>query len=588
MSSSSSQSKKTLALLASVAIAALGFTNVSSAAPHGGGGGGHGGGGGGFHMGGGGHPGGGGFHLVGGGHPGGGGFHGFAAHGMGGHARAGHGFAGHGFAAHGFAGHPGHAAAGHAHAFAGHAPGGHGIDGHGMAGGRNGLAGHGHPNTANQINGRGQSAHEQFGHNAFGRNAGGGNRGARGQAVQNQFVRNQMAHNQFVAQNFHGLHNFSPTGFNRNAFGDPNSWNSWGGQFYGPGWNSWGNGWGGWAGPVFWPFLVGDVFSFAFWPYDYYDPFWAYGPDFLLASIFAPGPYFGSEYGYAPSDYGYGGYSGYAGYEGSSSIYYSGAPTNSAASSSYSGVTEADRQVLAQTNAAAAQSCNGLAPGVTDLPIERIKVLVQPTGEQVGALDDLSAVSAKASEIVKVSCATAVPLTPVARLEAAESRLDAVIQAIDVIRNPLQRFYDLLSDEQKQRFNAMGATANGGEPAGGDIATLCGQRSADATNLPVQRIQQVVQPNGQNQENAFAALKRASRDAADQLQTSCPTQTPQTPVGRLDAVKKRLQAMVDAMNAISPKLQAFYNSLSDEQKAHFNTMGRQNASAAKERQGSNH
>jgi hypothetical protein len=74
--------------------------------------------------------------------------------------------------------------------------------------------------------------------------------------------------------------------------------------------------------------------------------------------------------------------------------------------------------------------------------------------------------------------------------------------------------------------------------------------------VPVQRIQQVVQPNRQNEENAFAALKQASRDAADQLQASCPTQIAQTPVGRLDAVKKRLQAMVEAMNSISPKLQA--------------------------------
>ena len=583
MSSSSNLSKKTLALLASVAIAALGFTNVASAAPHGGGGGGHGGGGGGFHMGGGGHPGGGGFHMGGGGRPGGGSFHGFAAHGMGGHAFTGHG-------GHGFAGHTGHAVTGHAHAFLGHAPGGHGTtgrsqfaNGHGMAGARNGLAGHGHPNTANQINGRGLSAHEQFGHNAFGRDAGGGNRAARGQAAQNQFVRNQMAHNQFVAQNFHGLHNFSPTGFNRNAFGDPNSWNSWGGQFWGAGWNNWGNGWGGWAGPVFWPFLVGDVFSFAFWPYDYYDPFWAYGPDFLLASIFAPGPYFGSDYGYAPSDYGYDGYGGYAGYEGSSSIYYGGTPSNSATSSSYSGVTDADRPALAQTNAAAEESCNGLAPGVTDLPVERIKKVVQPTGEQVAALDALSVAGVKASEIVKASCPTAVPFTPVARLEAAESRLEAVTQAIDAIRDPLQRFYDSLSDEQKQRFNAMGTTANGGEPAGGDIATLCGQRAADATNLPVQRIQQVVQPNRQNEENAFAALKQASRDAADQLQASCPAQIPQTPVGRLEAVKKRLLAMVEAMNTIGPKLQAFYNSLSDEQKARFNTMGPpQNASATKD------
>jgi hypothetical protein len=602
-----------------VAIGAFGFVNVASGAPHGGGGGGHGGGGGGhpgggggggfhmgggghpgggggagFHMGGGGHPGGGGFHMGGGGHPGGGGFHlggaahpggvshGFASHRMGGHAPAGH-----GFAAHGLAGHAGHAQGRHAPAFAEHAAGRHGASAndHNMGGARNGAAEHGQPNAADRINGHGQAAHEQNGHNAFGRDAG-GNRTARGQE-HNQFERNQAAHNQFVAQNFHGLHNFSPTGFNRNAFGDPNGWNSWGEQFYGPGWNSWGNGWGGWAGPVFWPFLVGDVFSFAFWPDDYYDPFWAYGPDFLLASIFAPGPYFGSDYGYAPSDYGTGAYNGYADYTGSSNIYYGGAPTNSARSSSYSGVTEADRQSLSKTNAAAEQSCNGLAPGVTDLPIDRIKDVVKPTDEQVAALDDLSTADAKAGKIVKASCPTAVPLTPVARLEAAESRLDAVIQAIDVIRDPLQKFYESLSDEQKQRFNTMGASANGGEPAGGNVATLCSQRSADATNLPVQRIQQVVQPNGQNQENDFAALRQASRDAADQLQASCPPQTPQTPVGRLNAVKKRLQAMVDAMNTIHPKLQAFYSSLSDEQRARFNTMGPQNASSAKERQGSN-
>ena len=88
----------------------------------------------------------------------------------------------------------------------------------------------------------------------------------------------QFAHNQFAAHNFHGLHNFNRTGFNRNAFGNGAGWHHWGGRFYGAGWNNWGNGWGGWAGPVFWPFLLGDIFSFALWPYGYYDPFWAYGP----------------------------------------------------------------------------------------------------------------------------------------------------------------------------------------------------------------------------------------------------------------------------------------------------------------------
>jgi hypothetical protein len=48
---------------------------------------------------------------------------------------------------------------------------------------------------------------------------------------------------------------------------------------------------------------------------------------------------------------------------------------------------------------------------------------------------------------------------------------------------------------------------------------------------------------------------------------------PQTPVARFDAVKTRLSAMVNAMKIIRPKLEEFYATLSDDQKARFNTMG---------------
>jgi hypothetical protein len=44
-------------------------------------------------------------------------------------------------------------------------------------------------------------------------------------------------------------------------------------------------------------------------------------------------------------------------------------------------------------------------------------------------------------------------------------------------------------------------------------------------------------------------------------------------VARLDAVKTRLTAMVEAMKTVRPKLADFYASLNDEQKARFNTMG---------------
>jgi len=61
---------------------------------------------------------------------------------------------------------------------------------------------------------------------------------------------------------------------------------------------------------------------------------------------------------------------------------------------------------------------------------------------------------------------------------------------------------------------------------------------------------------------------------------------PQTPVARLDAVKTRLQAIVAAMNTVRPKLQDFYASLNDEQKARFNTMGPPPNASAQQQGGS--
>jgi CelD/BcsL family acetyltransferase involved in cellulose biosynthesis len=55
--------------------------------------------------------------------------------------------------------------------------------------------------------------------------------------------------------------------------------------------------------------------------------------------------------------------------------------------------TQADREALAEINTQAVQSCGGLAPGVTNLPIEEIRQTVHPTADREAALDDLSAAS---------------------------------------------------------------------------------------------------------------------------------------------------------------------------------------------------
>jgi hypothetical protein len=232
---------------------------------------------------------------------------------------------------------------------------------------------------------------------------------------------------------------------------------------------------------------------------------------------------------------------------------------------------QADREARVETNTQALGSCTGLAPGVANLPIEQIPQTVHPTIDQEAALDDLRAASLQASDIIKSACPSSVPLTPIGRLDVAEQRVDATIKALGVIRGALARFYDSLSDEQKRRFNAMDGSTERARAAG-DMAAICSQQAGSFIELPVQRIEQVVQPTAQ-QRSTFDDLKKATQNAADQIRSSCPSAVPLSPVARIDTVATRLRAMANAIKSIRPVLENFYASLNDEQKARFNMMG---------------
>ena len=296
----------------------------------------------------------------------------------------------------------------------------------------------------------------------------------------------------------------------------------------GGGWGGWGGGWGGWGGwvgPVFWPFLLGDIFSYALWPYDYYYPFWSYG----TAYDYDYGPYVP-----AYSNYGYSDLSNVYGYTGTT------------------GDSRNDTHVN-QIPPEVTQSCGGFAPGVTSFPIDRIRQAIHPTGEQVTFLDDLATASSKASALLNASCPNQPPLTPLARLDAVERRLDATIRAIESVRPALATLYNSLNDEQRQRLGAIGAedighgrgTAANGSSGVTSLGSLCSDQAANFTRLPVQRIEEIVKPSGQ-QQSALEKLKQTSENAADELRASCPTRTAEAPVARLDEMHNRLGAMLQA------------------------------------------
>jgi hypothetical protein len=125
-----------------------------------------------------------------------------------------------------------------------------------------------------------------------------------------------------------------------------------------------------------------------------------------------------------------------------------------------------------------------------------------------------------------------------------------------------------------------------GAPSAANMTAACSQGAGSFIDLPVQRIEQVVQPTAQ-QQSAFNDLKKATQQASDQLQASCPTAVPKSPMARVETLEARLKAMTDAINSVRPDLKNFYASLSDDQKAKFNTMGPppKDTSSPQQRQG---
>jgi hypothetical protein len=102
-------------------------------------------------------------------------------------------------------------------------------------------------------------------------------------------------------------------------------------------------------------------------------------------------------------------------------------------------------------------ACGGLPPGVAHLAIDHMEDAIHPTGDQITSLAQLKS-AVQASEIFATSCASAVPITPVGRLDVVAKRVDAMIKAAEIVGTPLDNFYDTLTNEQRHHLaGALGA-----------------------------------------------------------------------------------------------------------------------------------
>jgi hypothetical protein len=151
------------------------------------------------------------------------------------------------------------------------------------------------------------------------------------------------------------------------------------------------------------------MFSFAWWPYAATSPFWNYNVDYIMGGLFWPN----GAYAW-PS----GGYGATAWTRTDNSYTYAHQAHQDIYSSGQAAQDDSQSQDLA--------TCSGFAPGVSSLPLDKIEQSVKPTGIQLTALKSLEAASKDAEGILKASCPSEPPLTPVGRLDALQKRLDAM------------------------------------------------------------------------------------------------------------------------------------------------------------------
>ena len=305
-----------------------------------------------------------------------------------------------------------------------------------------------------------------------------------------------------------------------------------------------------WLGPVFWPYAYVDIFDYTFWPSAYDDAYWAYAYDDFLDTLFWD---VGSPY----------------------SAYASIAPDAFLEPGSAMVGSSRLRERSGLSPQALRQLCSNPDKGITAWPFNDITRIVRPTAEQRDLLDQLKRAAAQAADVLKNSCSDNYALTPPGRLEIMINRISATLEAVRIVRPALEAFYNSLSDEQQARFNSLGPQLPSSSEGQAQEANVnpegCGAPKTSLTRLPIERINAVLHPTGV-QKDALDHLRTATEKSVRILQKACPDEVPVTPVGRLQAMEKRLSALLEAASQVQPALSDFYASLTSEQKARFNTL----------------
>ena len=292
------------------------------------------------------------------------------------------------------------------------------------------------------------------------------------------------------------------------------------------GWWQHGDGGYGWVGPLFWPFAYYDIYDYALWGDGM--GFWGYGYRDIYAAIFTP-------------------------YDEDQLMRY----------------TAPARHRRPGRVPSLAQICGDDFSELSRLPVEQIRQAIVSNEEERAALDELANASSEAAQTVSAACPKEASLTASARLAVMQQRLEAMKAGIARVRTPFEKFWEMLDDGQKKQLEEF---AGQRAPFAPKVPAAQSCTPPDALPWPAKEIEARLHLNDDQREEV-GVLRRMSVLAGNTLNFNCQPDENLSPPDRLAMADTRLDAMLDAIKQIRPALDDFIGTLSDEQKAQFETIG---------------
>ena len=300
----------------------------------------------------------------------------------------------------------------------------------------------------------------------------------------------------------------------------------WHGQRGASGWWQHGDGGYGWVGPLFWPFALYDIYGYAFWGDGM--GFWGYGYRDIYAAIFTP-------------------------YDEDELSRYVSPPQGR----KFRRFPSLERV------------CSDHAGELSSLPIEQIRQTMRLSEEQHAMLDDLRKASVEAAQTIHAACPTEAASTPSGRLAAMQRRLEAMKSAIARLRTPFEEFHKSLDDDQKAELAALNDQR---APFAPKVPAAQSCTPPEALPWPAAEIEAKLHLS-EAQREQLGAVSRMTAFAKNTLNFDCQPDDNLTPPDRLATADTRLDAMLDAIKQVAPALDDFLATLSEEQKAQFETIG---------------